>query len=203
MQISALEASTKMSTQANRLWNDAAQLAADMGHQLLDPSHLVVAALLGHNEQQNTYSYSTASFPLIHPVRKGQDGRWRAVEGEGLELDADQAFHLVAGAYPVSTSRPLVVQHFTKEMSRTLERAYALAYEELHRSDKPYGRPEITVFNLVWAAIESDSAAVNELVPDKQRAMHVFFRVNPDNEGTAPTSVYTAVTGAMPVVRTS
>ncbi|MGH7217882.1 MAG: hypothetical protein ACREGE_00335, partial [Candidatus Microsaccharimonas sp.] len=81
MPISALEATNKMSTQANRLWADAAQLAQDMGHQVLDPSHLVVAALLSHNEQQNVFPYSTASFPLIHPVRKSQDGQWRAVVG--------------------------------------------------------------------------------------------------------------------------
>ncbi|MGH7218603.1 MAG: hypothetical protein ACREGE_04140, partial [Candidatus Microsaccharimonas sp.] len=104
--------------------------------------------------------------------------QWRAVVGEGLELDADQAFHLVSGAYPVSTSKPLVVQHFTKAMSRMLERAYVLADEEFRRSDVSYGQPEITVFNLVWAAIESDSAAVNELVLDKQRAMRVFYRTS-------------------------
>lgn len=173
---SALEATNKMTTQTERLWTDALNLAQNMGHEFVDPSHLVVAALLSHDEEKSIFPYATASFPLIHPVRKGQDGQWHAAEGEGLELNADQAVQLVATAYPVLTGEPPVLQRFTQATNRMLERAYAMAKAEFDASNKSYGKPEITVLHLTWAAIESGSEVVNRLVPDEQRALHVFFR---------------------------
>lgn len=191
------KAVNSMSTQAKNLHKAASELAEAMGHHVIDPSHIIVAVL------QKPQDYTAASFPLTHPVHKVQ-GEYKQSSDRGLGLELEPSLDFVCGAFEVHLTSA-VVYSYTDAMKRTLVRARQLADEEHARRDSHYGRVEITVFNLVWAAIETASEEGGDplvrLIPDKQRAMHEFFRVNVDTESTVPTSVHAAVTGAVRTIR--
>lgn len=195
----AFEATKSMSTQAKNLMERASQLAQDMGHHVVDPSHLIVTVLASQND--GTCMFPTGSFPLFHPLHRNRDGHYEPDMNRGLGLNYESALNVVGGAFPVPLE-DLVVQHYTPAMHTMLARAKALAEEEHSRSDRPYDRRvEISVFNLVWAAVESGSGPVDLLIPDKQLAMYEFFRVDVDTESTVPASVHAAVTGQMPTIQ--
>lgn len=195
----AFEATKSMSTQAKNLMERASQLAQDMGHHVMDPSHLIVAVLASHHD--GTFAFPTGSFPLVHPMHRNRAGHYEPDMSRGLGLSYESALNLVHGSFRVPLE-DLVVQHYTEAMRTMLARAKALAEEERSRRDRPYdNRTEISVFNLVWAAVESGSGPIDLLIPDKQHAMYEFFRVTVDTESEVPASVHAAVTGQTPTIQ--
>ncbi len=180
----ALKVFNTLSTLAERLMQDTMKVAQDMGHHVVDPSHLVVAVL------KSPLEYNTGSYPLTHPIRKGV-----VQEEVGLGLAFEPVMDFVAGFYPIPLE-DAVVQPYTNAMERMLLGAYALAEEVHSRRDHPYDKVKVSVFDLTWAAIESGSVPLDRLIPDKERARHEFFRTD-----CVTASAATGMTAPMSTIR--
>lgn len=184
----------ELSTAASALMQRTGQMAEQLHHAVIDPSHLLLAALKDYDTGAPRY-FDSASYPLAHPIHQNSDRRYVVDPSLGLGLDFGECLKVVNAAFPAAPKRP-VVEHYTPAMLQLIARSLELS-DEMLRSNAPVAyerKPRIYVVQLAWAAVESGSPVVDHLVPDKLRAAEAFFPADEAGKPTAPASVleYTA-----------